>query len=48
MERLHLGEFIGKNGRILQRTELTNEQPNILKRLKITPPRAFKKISVTP
>ncbi len=48
MERLHLGEFIGKDGRILQRTELTNEQRNILKKLKITPPKAFKKISVTP
>jgi len=48
MERLHLGEFISKDGRILQRTELTNEQRNILKKLKITPPKAFKKISVTP
>jgi transposase len=38
MERCHLGEFSSKDGRILQRTELTAGQANILKRLNITPP----------
>ena len=43
MERLHLGEFINKDGCILQRTELTKEQRNILKKLKIPYPKTFKK-----
>jgi transposase len=47
MERLHLGEFINKDGRILQRTELTKEQCNILKKLKIPYPKTFKKIALT-
>ena len=47
MERLHLGEFINKDGRILQRTELTKEQRNILKKLKIPYPKTFKKIALT-
>ena len=47
MQRLHLGEFINKNGRILQRTELTKEQRNILKKLKIPYPKTFKKITLT-
>lgn len=38
LERLHLVEFSSKQGRILQRTELTKEQANILKKLKINPP----------
>ncbi len=38
MERLHLGEFKSKDGRILQRTELTSEQANILKKLNFSPP----------
>jgi len=38
MERLHLGEFQSKDGRILQRTELTSEQANILKKLNFSPP----------
>jgi len=38
MERLHLGEFSSKDGTIFQRTELTEEQAKILKKLKITPP----------
>jgi transposase len=41
MERCHLGEFSSKDGRILQRTELTSEQVNILNRLKIAPPPAL-------
>jgi len=38
MERCHLGEFSSKDGRILQRTELTADQANILKRLNIASP----------
>lgn len=38
MERLHLGEFSSKDGRILQTTEPTPEQLNILKQLNISPP----------
>jgi len=37
MERMHLGEFQSKDGRPLQRTELTPEQSNILKKLNISP-----------
>ena len=44
MERLHLGKFFHKDGRILQYTELTNAQRNILKTLKITPPKQIKNI----
>ena len=39
MQRLHLGEFLTKKNRILQHTELTPNQRNILKLLKITPPK---------
>jgi hypothetical protein len=38
MERCHLGEFSSKDGRVFQRTELTLEQVNVLKSLKITVP----------
>lgn len=38
MERMHLGEFKSKDGRVLQRTELTPEQTNILKKLNFPPP----------
>jgi transposase len=41
MERCHLGEFFSKDGRVLQRTELTGDQVNILNRLKIDAPPAF-------
>jgi len=38
-DRIHTGEFLHKNGRILQRSELTQKQSNILKKLQIkTPP----------
>ena len=37
MQRVHLGEFLTKKSRILQHTELTHHQQNILKSLKITP-----------
>jgi transposase len=38
MERLHLGELSSKDGNVLQRTQLTSEQANIFKKLKISPP----------
>ena len=44
MERLHLGKFWHKDGHILQYTELTKIQRNLLKRLKISPPKKFKTI----
>lgn len=48
MDRLHIGEFLNKDGRILQYTELTQNQRNILKKLNIKPPRTFEKIDLTP
>jgi Transposase DDE domain len=45
MDRIHLGEFFGKDGGVLQRTELTQDQQNLLKKLKITPPPLFRKIA---
>jgi transposase len=39
MQRLHLGEFLTKKTRILQHTELTKNQQNILKPLNIKPPK---------
>jgi transposase len=48
MERLHLGEFFSKDGRILQRTELSSEQTNLLKQLNITPPPKIQKLDLTP
>jgi len=38
MQRMHIVEIQTKDGRILQRTELTPEQSNILKKLNISPP----------
>jgi len=35
---MHIVEIQTKDGRILQRTELTPEQSNILKKLNISPP----------
>ncbi|MBA4396542.1 MAG: transposase, partial [Syntrophus sp. (in: bacteria)] len=48
MERLHLGEFFSKEGCVLQATELTHEQLNILKLLKIPPPQRIRNIKMTP
>ncbi len=48
LERLHLGEFSNKDGRILQHTELTSNQRNIFKTLKITPPKKIENIKITP
>ena len=39
MQHLHLGEFLTKKSRILQHTELTQSQQNILNSLKIKPPK---------
>jgi transposase len=46
MERIHLGIFESKNGRILRRTEVTSEQSKILKRLKISPPPKVYKVDL--
>ncbi len=43
MQQLHLGEFFNKKGRILQHTELTSNQRNILKKLKIDHPKRIVK-----
>ena len=48
MERMHLGVFFGKDGQVLQRTELTQDQQNLLKKLKMPPPPLFRKIATTP
>ena len=49
LERIHHGEFATKDGRILQRTELTREQEQILKGLGIKPPPEVEKVKlVTP
>ena len=45
LERLHLGEFLHKDGRILQYTELTQNQRNIFKKLDIKPPARIKSIA---
>jgi len=46
LERIHLGEFESKDGRILQRTELTSEQTNLLKTLSIPPPPKIQKVDL--
>ena len=48
MERMHLGEFASRDGRILQRTELTHEQTNLLKLLNISPPPKIQKMDLAP
>jgi len=48
MERLHLGEFFSKEGRVLQTTEPTSEQVNILKQMRISPPQRIRHIQMTP
>ena len=44
LERLHLGEFLHKDGRVLQYTELTQNQRNLFKKLNIKPPAKIKSI----
>jgi transposase len=46
MERFHLGKFSHKDCRILQHTELTVKQRNILKKLNISPPKRIKHIDI--
>lgn len=46
MQRLNLVEFLTKDGRILQHTELTADQRNILNKLKIKPPKSVFKVDL--
>jgi len=48
LERIHQGEFATKDGSILQRTELTRKQDQILNRLGIKPPRKVEKVELEP
>ncbi len=38
LEQLHLGEFLHKDGRVLQYTELTQNKRNLFKKFNIKPP----------
>jgi len=46
LQRIHQGKFATKDGRILQRTELTREQEQILSRLGIKPPPKVGKVEL--
>ena len=46
MQRLNLVEFLTKDGRILQRTEVTSDQRNILNKLKIKPQKRVLKVNL--
>jgi len=46
MQQLNLIEFFDKNGRILQHTEVTPNQRNILNKLKIKPPQRILKVNL--
>lgn len=46
LERIHLGEFESKDGRILQRTELAPDQANLLKTLNISPSPKIQKMDL--
>ena len=48
MQRLHLGEFLNEKNRVLRHTDLTADQANILKKLRITPPTPFVKLEIAP
>jgi transposase len=48
MQRLHLGEFVNKDGRILQYTQLTNEQRNILKKIENKVTKDLRKVRFDP
>ena len=48
LQRIHLGEFVSREGRVLQRTELTPEQSNLLKSLNISPPPLVQKVELKP
>ena len=46
MQRLNLVEFLTKDGRVLQHTELTHDQRNILNKLNIKPPKSVLKVDL--
>jgi transposase len=48
MGRLHLIDFFSKDGRVLQTTESRPEQLNIMKLLKISPPKRIQSIQMNP
>jgi transposase len=48
LSRIHVGEFFINNSRVLQRSELTQDQYRILKSLKITPPPPVTHIDMIP
>ena len=48
LQRIHLGEFLSPEGRVLQRTELTPEQHNLLKSLNIPPPPLVQRVDLKP
>jgi len=48
MDRLHLIDFFSKDGRVLQTTEPTPEQINILKKLKISVPKRIQTMQTNP
>jgi transposase len=48
MQRIHLGKFLNKKNRILRHTELTQDQVNVFKKLKIKPPKSVLKVDFTP
>ena len=47
LERIHLGEFESKDGRILQRTELTTDQVKLLKFLNISSPAKIHRVELS-
>ncbi len=47
MQRLHLIDFFDKNGPILQHSETTLNQRNILKKLSIKPPKRVLKVELS-
>lgn len=47
LERIHLGEFESKDGRILQRTELTTDQVKLLKFLNIPSPAKIHRVELS-
>jgi len=48
MQGIHLGEFLSKKNRVLRHTELTHDQLNILKKLKINPPKSVLNVAFKP
>jgi len=46
LQRIHIGEFRSKDGRVFQRTELTHEQSNLLTKQKIPPPKLVLKVNL--